>query len=280
MDYSEMLVLTVSIIFSAKFLLQWYRTLYSAWPPGRGKAARIVMGLLPVFSFAVILYTLMALASFDVVSDTLYIFFYIVLGYACIGGSMRIITALFDISWVDDVVNLDNKAAMFVVTGAFLGFAAVYAGSNVGDGPGWWCVVFAGGLGLLVWVGLALICNTFAGVFERITVGRDVNCGIRFGCYLLAAGIILARASAGDWTSFYMTVVEFADGWPLIFLTVIMIAVERYFNAKFDEEHTASGLAAGSVFFGAFYVILAAASVMLLPALNENPIYRSMAGML
>lgn len=62
---------------------------------------------------------------------------------------------------------------------------------------------------MTAWFIVNQLMNIFTQVFERITVGRDLYCGIRYGAYLLASGLILGRASAGDWTSLYMTIVEF-----------------------------------------------------------------------
>lgn len=280
MDAMELLILIVSGFFSFMFLLKWYRPLFSAWPPERNKPAKYILGCLPVVSLAIILYTLRGLASFDVVDSFIYILFYILLGYSYLYFGLMLVACLFDLSWIDDALNLNNKAALASITGGFLGLAIIYSGANIGDGPGWWCVIWAGGLGLSAWIVLGLIINIFTGAFERITVERDVCCGIRFGFYLLAGGIILARASAGDWTSFYMTMVEFADGWPVLPLTALMIIVERHYiltsKTEYDMEHN---YVFGSMFWGIVYVAVAAVSIKLLPPLPVNPLYKDMLGM-
>ncbi|MDR0287236.1 MAG: hypothetical protein LBI03_05970, partial [Clostridiales bacterium] len=139
MSIDEFLLLIISGIFTYKFLLEWYRYTRSEWPPERVKIQRVVFCLLPVISFAMIFFTLKELASFDVVNDGIYLFLYILFGFAWIYICFSFIFRLFDVSWKDDVLNNNNKAALFAMTGAFLGITAVFCGANTGDGPGWWC---------------------------------------------------------------------------------------------------------------------------------------------
>lgn len=275
MDEMELIIFGVSGFLSFKLLIKWYSSLIVVWPPERGKPARVMLGALPVVSLFIIIYTLKTLASFDVVDDIFYIFFYILIGFAWLYLGLFIMTGLFDLSWLDDILNMNNKAALSSFAGGFLGLTIIYSAANIGDGPGWWCVIFAGGLGLIAWIVLALIINLSAQVFERVTVDRDVSCGIRFGCYLLASGIILGRASAGDWTSFSMTVVELVAGWPVLPLTMLMIVIERFYiyKAKKEDESVSNNMLA-SILWGIIFIIIAVASIIVLTPMNENPIYR------
>ncbi len=278
MDISEIAVSIVSAILTVRFLVKWYRGLSDVWPPGRGKAARYILGFLPLVVFAVFLFTLNYLASFDVVGAFIYKTMYVLLGFAWLYLGLVLMSLWLDISWLDDVLHLNNKAALWPVIGGALALALIYSGANVGDGPGWWCVVFAGGLGTGAWFLLALIVSKIAGASEHITVERDVSCGIRFGGFLLASGIILARASAGDWTSFEMTVVEFLDGWPVLLLAVLAVIVEMLYVAWQPPETGArSGRLLSSAFCGIFYILIAIAVVIALPALGKNPAYQGLA---
>lgn len=208
----------------------------------------------------------MTLASFDVVGDPFYIIFYLTLGFAWIHCGVFMMACVFDLSWIDDILSMNNNAALISFIGGFLGLTIIYSAANIGDGPGWWCVIFAGGLGLITWIVLALIINLLTQVFERVTIERDVLCGVRFGGYLLASGIILGRASAGDWTSFSMTVVEFMAGWTVLPLTALMIIVERVYiyKAKNKSEGGVGSLWL-SVFWGMLFTIISGLSVMMLP---------------
>jgi hypothetical protein len=280
MYFTEMLVMLFSGYLSVKSLKDWYGRLPGTGPVRRDRTIKYVLGILPVAAFFIILYTLRFLASFDVVNDFFYILFYVLLGFAWTFIGMRWIFSFFDISWIDDVLNSNNRAALYTVSGAFLGLVMIYSGANIGDGPGWWCVIFAGGLGLISRFLLGRLVNSFTQIFERITVDRDMYCGIRFGAYLLASGIILARASAGDWTSFFDTIVEFLVGWPVLPLTVLAILVERYYIYKAGlKESINNTYLFGSLYWGIVYLIIGVISAVVFP-LVENPIYGSVSAVL
>ncbi|MBP7175306.1 MAG: hypothetical protein KBA53_03665 [Thermoclostridium sp.] len=273
MESFEVFLLLFFGIVACRGLFRWYTRLAKMWPHDRNNTAKYILGFLPVASFAIIIYTLTVLASFDVVDSFIYIIFYILMGYAWVFMGLILVFQFLDLSWMDDALSMNNKAALYAITGAFLGLVIIFSGANIGDGPGWWCVLFAGGLGVVAWIFLARIMNIFTQALERVSVERDIPCGIRFGFYLLASGIILARASAGDWTSFAMTIVEFYVGWPVIPLTFLAIMVERYYKAKSRENRNENALT-GSVFWGCIYISLAVISVIIYP-LIENPMYGS-----
>ena len=276
MDGGEVIVLLLSLALSGLFLYGWYRSVFGIWPMERNKWERTVLALLPFFSMIVFFYALTSLASFDVVGSPLYIFFYVLLGFAWMYLSVFLFTYFFDLSWKDDILNNCNKSALIAFSGGFLGLALIYAGANIGDGPGWWCVVFAGGLGLVSWIVFTVILHITARVFERITVERDVGCGIRTGSFLLAIGIILARASAGDWTSASMTVVEFLDGWPAVLLTLCAIGIERFY-LRAEKNRRAVSLSdeylTVSVCLGLLFILFAILCTAWLPPLPVNPVY-------
>ena len=262
MDGFELIVFALSGFLTLRFLFKWYHATLFSWPFGRGKSKKIVLGLLPVAAFFIIMSTLETWASFDVVDDSFWIFFYIVLGFAWLWLGVLAMGAFFDLSWQDDILSMNNKAALYAFGGGFLGLTVIYAGANIGDGPGWWCVVFAGGRGLVAWIALAWAVNLFTNMFERVTVERDVFAGLRFGAFLLASGIILGRASAGDWTSFSMTVVEFLDGWPMLPLTLFAVMGEQLFFKERDAENDHAIL---STVWGTALVVIAVACVIWLP---------------
>lgn len=269
----EPLVFLLSGYLTVAGFISWYGRVVSAWPSMHHKATKAIFGSLPVVAFILIVYTLKTLASFDVVNDLLYIIFYIFFGFAWIFYGMKLVFCFFDLSWIDDAINLRNKSALYALAGAFLGLTFIYCGANIGDGPGWWCVLFAGGLGVIAWFLLGMVVNSFAQIFERISLERDICCGIRTGFYLAASGIILGRASAGDWTSFFSTIVEFTAGWPAILLALLAGLIEIYFLRKAKRrERTDTNTLFASIWWGMIYLILSVISVMLAP-LVENPLY-------
>ncbi len=275
MSDSEVIVLLASLVLNFYFAFKWYKPIVSNQSLGRNGLLKFVLGILPVISFIIINYTLKELASFDVVNDGVYIFFYILLGFAWIFTGIWWLFYFFDLSWIDDVVNSNNKAAFDTVIGGFLGITFIYAGANIGDGPGWWCVIVAGGIGMILWVVLARCLHRFTGIFEKITVGRDTACGIRIGSYLLASGLIIGRASAGDWTSFSQTILEFWAGWPALVVTILALFVELYYNNKEkDNGNLTNNSFIVAIFWGVLYLVIAVLSLYLYP-LPQNPIYES-----
>ena len=283
MDLSEAIVLMASICLTAVFLYRWYRFIFGGAGIRHNAFARAALGLMPVFSLAIILYALVSLASFDVVGG--WVIFYALLGFAWLYFGMFLMFFFFDLSWIDDALNMSNPAAALAVLGGGLGVTLIYAGANVGDGPGWWCVVLAGGLGTAAWAALGVIANAIAKVFGRITTNRDVLCGARTGAYLLSSGIVLGRAVAGDWTSFSKTIAEFGDGWPVLLLTAAFIMTELLFinSEKQKEPSKHNGPREQSdksirlsytLILCAAYIAAAFLALKMLPPLPVNPIYR------
>ena len=167
-------------------------------------------------------------ASFDVVSSPMYIGFYLVLGAASLTISLRYLSML-GLGVRDDAGERGNRAAGLALAGAAIGFLCAYAGANIGNGPGWWVVVFCAILStgslLLAWS----VVNVFAPVAERITVERETSAGIHTALWFVAAGLILGRSVAGDWVSVVSTVDDFirVAGW-IVPPTLMFIAFERW----------------------------------------------------
>lgn len=269
----EVMVLMVSGGTTLVSLIGYYYKILRLWPMSFNKTGRLVLGLLPVLAFIILFRVLRSLASYDVVDNVLFIVFYLLLGFLCLAVGNTIIRTVLDLSWDDDALRRGNRAALVTVAGAYLGMTLIYTGANIGDGPGWWTVVFAGGLGFVAWIALAAQFNRYAHISEHITVDRDMGSGIRFGGYLLASGIILGRASGGDWTSWWMTIVEFLDGWPVLLLALWALQVERSqanrYNARGSRhDHSLPSALLWTLLYVAFAII----SVMLLPALPGSPI--------
>ena len=224
----EIFVLIFSGLATFKLFKRWYPPIFKAWPKEQNLTAKRVLGFLPVVFLIAMLVLLKNFASHDVVESGFYITFYIVLGFAWMYGGLMLMSVCFGIIWPDDAIHLKNKAALAAIVGNFFALASIYMGANIGDGPGWWCVFFAGGLGLAAWVVLGFVIHLFTDIFERISVERDLGSGIRFGVYLILSGLILGRACSGDWTSFSKTIEEFYIGWPVLPLTAGMIIIELF----------------------------------------------------
>ena len=262
MEFFELIVAFGCTFCAILFFRDFYGKTLTMHRPHKSIAVRVVFALTPVVSFTAIVFTLLRLASFDVVG--IYVLFYIAMGFAWLYLSQRFVFRTTGVSWIDDALGMNNPAAAIVSACALLGSTLIYCGANIGDGPGWWCVVFAGGLGMVTWFFFLWIIALLSETFERITIARDTAGAIRMGGYMLASALILARASGGDWTSFNMTVVEFGAAWPLLILAPLSLAVEVFYKilARTHERlapahYLVSALAGGGYIAFALYAVSA-----------------------
>jgi uncharacterized membrane protein YjfL (UPF0719 family) len=186
-------------------------------------AMTMTLGACVVLMLAVLL----TIASFDVVNAPQYVFMYVVLGLAW----LRTFEMGFDwlgLSVRDDVAERGNRAATLAAAGAFAGLTACYAGANIGDGPGWWVVVFSAGLATVAWLLAWFTLAFFTPVADTVGIDRDPAAGLRLGAFLAATGLVLGRAVAGDWVSGDATVNDFVmTAPPALLLLALAIFVEH-----------------------------------------------------
>lgn len=171
-------------------------------------------------------------ASHDVRDSALYIGFYLLMTAAATGIGLGLLDRL-GLSLRDDVLERRNPAACVALSGAIPGIGLAFAGANIGDGPGWWVVVFSGGLSvgglLLGWI----LLDRLGGAGEAVVVERDRAAGLRVAAWFLGVGAITGRAAAGDWVDAAATVRDFvgASAGALV-LTVIAVLVEATANHR------------------------------------------------
>lgn len=165
MSDDELLVLIINLAVTIWGWYRWYAALSNYKSLNRKRPGLFLLSIVPLIALAGVFYVLRTLASFDVREDICYLWFYMVFGAAWIVMGRGLLFYLFDISWLDDAVERRNLAAVYTISGGIIGLSAFYAGANIGDGPGWWCVAFAGGLAAIAWFGLFFIiektCNIF-----------------------------------------------------------------------------------------------------------------------
>ena len=146
---------------------------------------------------------------------------YVLLVFLMGGACLTIANALIPwlgISLRDDAFERRNFAAVMALSGATLGVMVTYSAANVGTGPSLWNNVFssllATGTLLLVWL-VASLGRAAASITEE----RDLATGLRLGALLIAEGLILGRAIAGNWVSAGATVLDFLrGGWPALLI--------------------------------------------------------------
>jgi hypothetical protein len=191
-----------------------------SWAAGAGTVA------------AIMLFVVLKLwASHDVRDAPEYLLQYWLMGAFVAAVAGVVVTPMLGISYRIDVCENRNPAAMLAWSGAIIGATFAFAGSNIGDGPGWWVVVFCSflscGFLVLMWIALELFCH----VTEAITVDRDMSAGVRFGGLLIGMGIVAGRGAAGNWEGSTNAIHDFievvAPASPLILVAMLVEWVLR-----------------------------------------------------
>jgi uncharacterized membrane protein YjfL (UPF0719 family) len=142
-------------------------------------------------------------------------------------GIASILFSWLGLSLRDDAVERGNMGALVALCGALGGAALIYAGGSAGEGPSYWNNVFSAGLAVSGFFALWLMLELAGGVSRSITEDRDLASGLRLCGFLIAMGLLLGRAVAGDWHSETATVHDFIrDGWPAVILWAIAAACE------------------------------------------------------
>ncbi len=239
---------------------RWYRFVFSIRAVVPVGLPRLLVALAPLAAFILLWLTLITLASSDVRDNFAYIAFYLLMGIAWLG-----IAVLFfpfaGISARDDVVERRNNAAAYAVCGALIGLMLCFAGGNIGNGPGWWVVVYSAALSsialFVLWIGLQVLTR----ISDTVTIGRDTAAGLRLAGFLIAAGLVLARAVAGDWPGYFQTILDFVRfGWPVLVIVLIAVLAEFVFRPTVEHPYGSpvlAGLLPGIVYIGLALVVLA-----------------------
>jgi hypothetical protein len=134
----------------------------------------------------------------------------------------------FGLSFRDDVVERKNRAALVALCGAEVSVAVIYAGGSLGEGPSYLNNFFSAGVGtaglFLLWILIEIGGRASISIAEE----RDLASGVRLCGSLIAIGLVLGRAVAGDWHSESATLRDFVtDGWPALVVCVVTVVAER-----------------------------------------------------
>jgi hypothetical protein len=223
----ELLVLLLGAVVALAAWIGWYVPVARVGGLGARTRGRGVVATAPLLAALILYAVLITAAAHDVRDDPKYVFFYMILGAAWVGAGVWLLPML-GLSTRDDVLERGNRAASYAVAGALVALTLCFAGGNVGDGPGWWVVVFSAALATAVLVVLWLALDAIASVTDAITVERDAAAGVRAAGFLVASGSVLGRAVAGDWISAGATMRDFAVyGWPVLALLAAAVLLER-----------------------------------------------------
>jgi hypothetical protein len=249
MSGDEFIVLVLSAIVAAFAWYRWYAAATVRALVNRN-ASRFIFIVAPVACSAMLFLVLRWWAADDVRNSGTYLLFYMVAGAAWIGACGQLLS-LLGISPRDDAVERQNLAAAFATAGALAGITFCFAGANVGNGPGWWVVVFSAGLSTGAFFVLWALVENLTGISERITIERADGAGLRLAGFLIAMGMILGRAAAGDWVSAEATVRDFVMvAWPVMPLAGAAVVVERVspYDVNAHTEDSLVGLLVAGIF--------------------------------
>ncbi len=153
--------------------------------------------------------------------------------FLTLAGGVWLLLCRGAFSWLglsarDDAVERQNPAALAAVCGGLLSVAFIYVGGSIGEGPSYGNNVFSVALAAAAFFLLWFLFEACTHVSLAITEERDLTSGLRFAGFLLALGLMLGRAVAGNWHSADATLGEFVrDGWAVIVLWAIALVVER-----------------------------------------------------
>lgn len=226
MSGDEVFAMIVSAFFAIYCWKEFLGGLLFLGMLSRRPAARTVAWLALPFAACAILFVLLRWSSHDVRDNPVYIFFYMVLWLGWT-GLWNLALDYLGLSWRDDAFECGNAAASIALGGGLLGVTLIFAGANIGEGPGWWVVVFCAAIGTATVLALWGIGNGFTRIQEAITVDRDAAAGWRTAGFFAGSGLILGRAVAGDWHSAQETLADFVvKGWPVLLLWGIVLMLD------------------------------------------------------
>lgn len=250
MEISEILAAAAALMVGAKVWLRWFIGLlgvnHLVAKPGRRWVGPAALASYLIINFVV----LRTLAAEDVRDAPTYVVFYLMLAF---GASAVALTGLrtFGIHPAD-ISQRGNRAAGVFVVLAMIGAGFAFAGANIGDGPGFHVVLFCAALSYGAMFLLLLAHVAIGRGAYRILVEQDLGAALRTGAMVVACGICLGRAVAGDWNGAESAVADFVHrSWPALGLCATDIVVTRTFRGNGSAAATALGAIAGLVYIGA-----------------------------
>lgn len=227
MSEDEVIVTVGAVVFGPVLWAFWLLRVNRVAPLRRRRTGVTAVALTLAACTAFIFGVLRTAASSDVVGSPVYLFMYLVLGLAWV----RVAAWFFGFAGLsarDDIAERGNIAAVPALSGALAGVTFCYAGANIGDGPGWWVVVFSAGLATAALFVAWLLLGSFGHGIDAVTVDRDLAAGVRLGAFLAASGAVLGRAVAGDWESATQTAVDATSALPALILILGAALLAEY----------------------------------------------------
>jgi hypothetical protein len=203
----------------------WFRAVFETVLLVRPGTRIIALVLCWLSCFGMVLAILLTAADPEVRESPVYIILFLEVTAVALAAATAA-AWLIGVSPLDDAIRRRNLAAVWMTIGLWTGTAAASAGANVGRGDtiGTTNGPLALGVATIVvlWAVLAAVAGT-----SSITQHRDSATGLRQGGLLIAWGLIMGRATAGDWESVAGTLRDYElQGAPALVLLFIAISLE------------------------------------------------------
>jgi uncharacterized membrane protein YjfL (UPF0719 family) len=238
----ETVVLIVSTLVAGFGWLGWFYSCARISHYLRVPRIRSLLIGAPLVALVLLLGVLMLYADQEVRGSGVYMAFYLVMGAAWV-GCFRMFLPFVGIHPLDDGLHRQNAGAAIASAGMLFGLMFCFAGANIGDGPGWWVVLFSALLPTLTLFLLWFILTGYTRIPETVTIDRSTAAGWRTAGFWMGSGIILARAAAGDWVSVEETVRDFlVTSWPVLILFGAATILELLLRPTPAHPHNATFL--------------------------------------
>lgn len=244
-DGGEAIFWIAALVVAVWSLGLWYTPLLRASALGDpGGTRKLRLGVTPIVALGGLLVVLRKWADpFTVSGQMDYTLMFATGGVALLGVAM-LTSNLLGISYRDDTIDRRNYGAAMVHCGAVLGLMAIYAFCNMGCGPTIWTTIIPAFVATIAWIAMWLVVEMTTSISDAVTIERDTAAGLRLAGFLVAEGIILGRAMAGDWTGWGDTVSTFIGlAWPAIALPFLMLVMQRAFRATPEQPKPPAVLA-------------------------------------
>lgn len=227
MDGDEVFALLAAAVLAIAAAIRWYGPLVRLPRFGSSRGRRAVLALTPILLIVMLQMSLRRWAAHEVREDPQYDILFLVAGAAWLGLTSWALP-LVGFSARDDVMESRNRAALLAVCAALAGSTFCYIGGNIGEGPTIWTTFGPAALATVSLFALWLILEFIGSPRIAITIERDPAAAWRLAGFLVACGLILGRAVAGDWQSWDDTLSDFAhQAWPagLVLLMALLFQI-------------------------------------------------------
>lgn len=267
MGDDEVMALLASVILGGVGGGLWYLRGLGITRLGAPAGARTILLLLPPIALAGLWSVLTSFAAVDVRVDVRYQFLFVAMGTIWVFLLPRALSFI-GVSYRDDALERRNAPAAIAIAGTALGLTVLFAGSNMGEGPSIWNTVETAIAATAVLFAAVLLLALTTSVGDTIAVERDLPTGVRFAGWVAASGVVLGRASAGNWISEEAMIADLiAVGWPVVVFLAVAVGLELALRPRVSAPRP-SVVGAG-VLPAAVYLAVSLAYVASLPSWSE-----------